>query len=265
MKLIYMDESGHTGTDKNADQPLHYLAAICIDEQKVRAVEREIQTIAFTALGAAANNTDFEFKGHSLRSGKGRYFTGLPTAKRTALVTELLDLLKRHDIRVIWAAVDKARSAAKLHPQQLCFLLVVERVEQWLRSQDVAGGPIALGLLIADEFDELEQRLIDDLNRYKTSFVDFGFKLKPIERVIDSVHFVRSFNNPLIQLADVVAYFLNRGHSTRNRLRPVWMGAAPGSAGFKVWCAEHAKPAEKADLGFLEIIGPAVVASKVFP
>ena len=265
MKLIYMDESGHTGIDKNADQPLHYLAAICIDEQKVRTVEREIQTIALTALGAAANNTDFEFKGHSLHSGKGRYFTGLPTAKRIALVTELLDLLKKHDIRVIWAAVDKARSAAKLHPQQLCFLLVVERVEQWLRSQDVAGGPIALGLLIADEFDELEQRLIDDLNRYKNSFVDFGFKLKPVERVIDSVHFVRSFNNPLIQLADMVAYFLNRGHSTRKRLMPVWRGETPSSAGFKVWCAAHAKPTEKADFGFLEIIGPAVVASKVFP
>jgi hypothetical protein len=265
VKLIYMDESGHTGTDKNADQPLHYLAAVCIDEQKVRAVEREIQTIAFTALGAVANNTDFEFKGHGLRSGKGRYFTGLPTAKRIELVAELLALLKKHDIRVIWAAVDKAKSLAKLHPQQLCFLLVVERVEQWLRKQDIAGGPLTLGLLVADEFDELEQRLIDDLNRYKDNCVDFGFKLKPVERVIDLVHFVRSFNNPLIQLADLVAYFLNRGNPTRKRLMPVWRGEPAGSANFKGWCAEHAKPAEQADLRFLEIIQPAVVASKVFP
>lgn len=265
MKLIYMDESGHTGRDENPDQPLHYLAAICIDEQKVRPVECEMQTIALTALGAVANNTDFEFKGHSLRSGKGRYFAGLPVAQRKELVSELLGLLKKHDIRVIWAAVDKARSAAKLHPQQLCFLLVVERVEQWLRAQDVAGEPPALGLLIADEFDELEQRLIDDLNRYKNSFVDFGFKLKPVERVIDSVHFVRSFNNPLIQLADVVAYFLNRGQSTKKRLISAWQGASPSSIGFKVWYEANAKPAEKADLVFLEMIGPTVVASKVFP
>lgn len=265
MKLIYMDESGHTGTDKNADQPLHYLAAVCIDEQKVRAVEREIQNIAFTALGAVAHDTDFEFKGHGLRSGKGRYFTGLPTAKRIELVTELLGLLKKHDIRVIWAAVDKAKSLAKLHPQQLCFLLVVERVEQWLRKQDIAGGPLTLGLLVADEFDELEQRLIDDLNRYKDNCVDFGFKSKPVERVIDSVHFVRSFNNPLIQLADLVAYFLNRGNSTHKRLIPLWAAVTPRRADFKGWCAEHAKSAEQADLRFLEMIQPAVVASKVFP
>ena len=265
MKLIYMDESGHTGTDKNADQPLHYLAAVCIDEQNVRAVERDMQTIALAALGAVASNTDFEFKGHGLRSGKGRYFTGLTVAKRIELVTQLLSLLEKHAIRVIWAAVDKARSSAKMHPQQLCFLLVVERVEQWLRSQDLPEQPPTLGLLVADEFDELEQRLIDDLNRYKDNFVDFGYKLRPVERVIDSVHFVRSFNNPLIQLADLVAYFLNRGHSTRKRLMSAWTSGISRSGSFKDWCAEHAKPAEQPDVRFLEIIQPAVVASKVFP
>lgn len=119
--------------------------------------------------------------------------------------------------------------------------------------------------LVADEFDGLEQRLTDDLNLYKDNVVDFGFKLRPVERVIDSVHFVRLFNNPLIQLADLAAYFLNRGHSTRKRLMSAWTSDVSRSASFKDWCAEHARPAEQTDVKFLEIIQPAIVASKVFP
>jgi hypothetical protein len=142
-----MDESGHTGRDENADQPLHYLAALCIDESKVRQAECDMQTIALGMLGAAANNTDFEFKGHSLRSGKGRYLAGMHVPQRMQLVSELLALLPKHDIRVIWVAVDKSKSAARLHPQQLCFLLVVERVEKWLRSQDGPGQALTLGFL----------------------------------------------------------------------------------------------------------------------
>ncbi len=266
MKLIYMDESGHTGRDINAQQPMHYLVALCVDEQKVLPVERAIRTLAFSHLGADASNTDFEFKGHGLRSGKGHYFEKLHVKQRQELTQALLTLLAQHDISVIWAGVDKARSMAKLHPQQLSFLLVVERVDQWLKNQDAdaSGSPPCLGLLIADEFDELEQRLIDDLERYKTQHVDFGYRMKPLERVIDSVHFVRSFNNPLIQLADVTAYFLNRGRATRAHLWGKYQ-QTDTPLDWLAWQASHARPAEKFDLQLLTIIQASVRHDKVFP
>src|SRR5262249_54124525 len=65
---------------------------------------------------------------------------------------------------------------------------------------------------------EHEQRLIDDLDIFKhKSF--FGERELDVRRIIDSIHFVESKNNRLMQCADLAAYFILKGVRIRQRLK----------------------------------------------
>jgi hypothetical protein len=64
VKLIYIDESGNTGTRADdAAQPYHLLAAVAIDDFNVRTIENDIRTLGLKHFGAISQNTDFEFHG----------------------------------------------------------------------------------------------------------------------------------------------------------------------------------------------------------
>lgn len=207
MKLIYIDEAGATGVHANPQQPIHLLAAVMLDEAQVRPVEDELRALGYKYFGAKSGNTDFEFRGYDIYHGHG-YFAGMKPDERIKLVNEILDIVDRHELSLGYVAIDKLRSKAKLHPHQLAFLFLVERIEDRLTAQN------ALGLIVADENDDIEQRLIDDLEIFKIESTRFGWRPTKIEHVVNSIHFVRSKNNRLIQLADVIAAITYRGIAT---------------------------------------------------
>lgn len=75
MILVYIDESGNTGTRTDDPmQPYHLLSAIVVEDTKIKIIENEIRTLGFKYFGAASRNTDFEFHGYEIHKGKGRYF-----------------------------------------------------------------------------------------------------------------------------------------------------------------------------------------------
>jgi len=78
MKLIYIDESGNTGTrSDDALQPYHLIAALVVDDYVVRLVEDDIRMLGLKHCGEVSRNTDFEFHGYEIHKGKGRYFSKL--------------------------------------------------------------------------------------------------------------------------------------------------------------------------------------------
>jgi hypothetical protein len=241
MKLIYIDESGNTGTrSDDPAQPYHLLAALVIDDFNVRTIENDIRTLGLKHFGAASQNTDFEFHGYEIHKGKGRYFSGLKIEKRIEIMDDLLQIIKNHELQIIYIVINKALNQAKLHPHQLAFLLLVQRIEDYLISQN------SLGLLVADENDDIEQRLIDDLERFKTVDTGFGYRSTKAEHIIDSVHFVKSNNNHLIQLADVVAYVLLRGKRVKEELLNKYNEQQP-TINWNEWINENASPRQKTE------------------
>ena len=261
MKLIYIDESGQTGTKSDPDQPLHLLSAVIVDDLHVRSIEDAVRTLGYKHFGAKSGNTDFEFHGHEIRSGKG-YFKGTKVENRVIIVHELIDILMAHDSKIGYAVVDKSRSRASQHPHQLAFLLLVERIEDHLKAAQ------SLGLLVADENDDMEQRLIDDLEVFKTESTRFGWRPTKIEHVIDSIHFVQSRNNRLMQLADVVAFFLLRGRRVRDELFARYVDEGiQSSPHFPEWIESKATISQKTDMAFFHRLTdcPPLVFSKVFP
>lgn len=205
MYLIYLDESGNTGTRKDPDQPIHMIAGLVVHESKIRAIEDAVDAVVRRHFAVISTTPDFELHGADLYSGNG-FFKGVPPSDRVAAIHEVFDVLNALEIKVIWAAVDKIKLYSSWHPHQLAFLFIVERIEDYLQKED------SLGLLVADENKEVEQRLIENLQKYKRGNTGFGWRPTPIRQIVDSIHFVQSKNNHLIQCVDLIAYFALKRH-----------------------------------------------------
>lgn len=205
MHLIYIDESGNTGTRKDPDQPIHLIAGLIVPEGDIRAIEDAVEGVMRRHFAVLSTDPDFELHGADLFSGNGA-FKGVPPIDRITAIHEVLDMLAGTGAKVIWAAVDKMRQPSSWHPHQLAFLFLVERIEDYLRPQET------LGLLIADECKEVEDRLIENLRKYKKTNTGWGWRPTPIKQIVDSIHFVQSKNNLLIQCVDIIAYFALKHH-----------------------------------------------------
>ena len=261
MKLIYIDEAGNTGSHADPDQPWHLLCAIIVDSENARSVESRILEIAESYFGARAMTREFEFHGVDIRRGT-KAFVGLKPAARIAIVNDLISALEDGGIKIGYTVVDKKKSWSVRHPYKVAFQFLLERVQDLLVAQNTHG------LIIADENQELEQDLIDDLNRYKRYDTGWGWRPTRIDRVIGAVHFVDSKNDWLMQLADVVTYFLLRGKRTEERLRTQFLEqVAPPPPNYPDWLKGTASPAEKIDIGFYERLTnlTRLQFSKIFP
>lgn len=260
MRLIYIDEAGQTGTKLDPNQPVHLLSAIVVDVRSVRKIEDAVRALGHKHFGVLSERTDFEFHGYEIQKGKG-YFRQKNIEERIQIISELIDILLLNEVRVGFVAINKLKSRASLHPHQLAFLFLVERIEDLLVSED------AMGLLIADENQEMEQRLIEDLELFKTENTKFGWRPTQINRIVDSVHFVRSKNNRLIQLADIVAYVLLRGQRVQDLLFQKFLESINENKPISYfdWLKKNASKGQLVDIELLEKINRMQAFSKSFP
>ena len=256
-----MDESGSTGATADPQQPLHLIACIIINEEKLIPIEADLRELGIHHFGREALNTDFEFHGTEIRRGKG-YFKKKTVQERITIAKSLTELVKKHDIKIGYSAVDKIKSYANQHPHRLAFLFLIERVEDFLRSINQTG------LLVADQNDEIEQRLIDDLEIYKTNNTGFGYRPTQINQIVDSIHFVQSRNNRLIQLADFVAYSLSKGINVQKKLVKNYLDYSKNPSNalqYQEWLEENAKKSDSVDIEIYESLIKGLVFSKTFP
>ncbi len=200
MYLAYMDESGNTGRRADPDQPFHLIGCLVVEDRNVRALEDKLLSIANERFPNEAQRVGFEFHGSELFGGSGD-FTGIAPAQRVAACIEIAEACSEYAAAFGWGAVDKLKSAANEHPHRIAFQFIVERLEPWLSSKD------SFGLLIADEQQEVEADLFADIIHAKRHGTFWGFRTIRITRIIDSVHFVKSHNSPIIQACDVITYF----------------------------------------------------------
>lgn len=178
--------------------------------------------------------------------------------QRIEVMGELLNIINNYELQIIYTRINKVTSKAKLHPHQLAFLLLVERIEDYLAREN------SLGLLIADENDDIEQRIIDDLERFKTVDTGFGYRPTRTEHIIDSIHFVKSNNNHLMQLADVVAYVLLRGKKVNEELRKIYFNEKV-KTDWLTWLDQKSNLSQKTELKHLKLIEKKPHIFKEFP
>lgn len=210
VEFLYIDETGSVGRAAR-NQPYLTLVAAIVPEDKVQALAAALRRVAFKHLGWIP--ADFEFHGVELWGGDG-HWAGKEPAELLAAYEDAIAVLPALEIRVAHSSIHKANlhlkydGKADSNAYLLALQFLLERIE--LRGSD------ELKVVVADETKEHELaaiKLVSDLQRQNEGVVP-GRKL---ERVIDSLHFVRSSDSPGVQIADLVAFALQRASYGRDK------------------------------------------------
>lgn len=208
MYLFFFDGSGNTGADlTHPTITINYLVGLAIHSDQARPLEDAVTATLEGRFGSACHASGFECKGSDMYRGEGPCAAMKP-ADRVALYQCMVDLLPRFGVQVIWHGIHKPALAARypkpMHPHKLAFLFFAEDVERFLRTKR------KYGLLVSDEEKSVEQQVIEDLPRYKQLGTGFGYQPIDLTRIIDNVHWVKSHNSRLLQLADNCAFLCQR-------------------------------------------------------
>lgn len=242
-----MDESGNTGTKVDPAQPVHLIGCLLVEDVAVRPFEEALDAVAAKHFQLQRQQPRFEFHGKELHDGKG-LFKGVPVETRLAAAQEIIDAAQAHATAWGYAGVDKVKSNAADHPHRIAFTLLVEGLQDWLRKQN------ALGLIIADENHEVSQQLIDDFAIFKEFATKWGYRRVPVTNIVDSVHFVQSHNNRIIQACDVITYIYLKAHRLFIAKRTAFDQSGASEEQWPAWRAQNTTASERATMNLGERI-----------
>lgn len=257
MKLIYIDEAGNTGTKADPDQPIHMIGALIVDQSKIRSIELRLNALAevcvekLSEAGQTASADQIEFHGAEIFSGK-KVFAHIKPGDRVEICSDLIEICKAEEAVFGSCSINKMKLWGG-HPHLRCFQFTLERIQDYLMAVD------DLGLLVADEHRELEEEILRDLAFSKHVSTQWGWRPTTIKNVVDTVHFVKSKHNRLVQACDVLTYFRLKGERLEDKLRHAWWASNPMKDGkldptFADYQDANTKPAEKAVLAFNKAI-----------
>lgn len=206
MHLIYLDESGNTGTNlTDPQQPVFVLGALIVPEEKWRSIETAMSKIVSEYFeGGVPEN--FEVHATDIRNGT-EHFRGTPVEKRIGLRDKLLQLANQHELRLVYRAIVKKRYASWLertfgsgiaiNPHIAAFPLVVQTLNHYLKDL----GPGHLGILINDD----NKDVVSDLER-TTKLLRSDQGTLQLDRIIEKSFFIDSSKSSLLQLADLCIF-----------------------------------------------------------
>ena len=213
MLICYLDESGNTGRRlDDPDQPIHYLAAVMVREDRVREMADRLHALADAA---PTSEPLVEYHGDQLFHGSGPW-QGVPPRQRVSEYAKALAVMSEVGAAVAHASINKPRLVGNQNPHLLALQFLMEKIERWLRRQD--DGLSQRALLVADHSHEHDQFAFDLIQGMQTSggpvgsYAGLNIALK---HIVDGVYFAHSERSWGIQLADLVAFVLNRSDRIR--------------------------------------------------
>ena len=212
MLICYLDESGNTGRRlDDPAQPLHSIAAVLLREDRIRTMTDRLDALA----AAAPTQTPLlEYRGYEMFSGAGSW-KGVHPHQRIEEYAKALSVLGEVEASVAYASINKPQFAAKgyegRNPHLYALQFLTEKIQRWVAGQT---DPLSQRvLLVADENHEQEQYAIDLIRTMQATGGPVGGWAGlaiPLDNYVDSVYFARSDQNRGIQLADLVAFIINR-------------------------------------------------------
>lgn len=245
MILFFIDESGNTGARLDHEvEKVHWMIAIAVDESCVRPLDRSLYETSCRCFGLTeASTADFELKGSDLFGGRG-FAAALSPESRIACYEHVVKAIGEHDAQILVRGINKplhARRASERgytpqHPYQLGFQYLIEQIDEWLEHLAKGGSP-QLGLVVADQQQEVDRRMVHQFEHWTRYGTSTGYRSRSIDRLIHTLHYVRSTDSRLVQLADCVAFLRNRVHK---------VGFAPARQSdqaivqlWQRWCVPH--------------------------
>ncbi len=202
VQFVYIDETGSVGKGA-ARQPYLTLAAVLVPENAVRPLSETMRGVAFDHLGWIPDN--FEFHGQEIWNGTGFWSEKQPP-DLIAAYEAVLGLLESLDLHIVHSSIDKAalharyNGTADANAYLLALQFLLEKIDVWGSQNRV---------VVADETKEFQLRaikMVADMQQWGGGEVPG----RTLTTVIDSLHFVQSNASPGVQMADLVAYVMQR-------------------------------------------------------
>lgn len=235
MLICYLDESGNTGKRlDDPDQPIHLLAAVMVREDRVREMADRLDALADAA---PTNEPLVEYHGDQLFHGSGPW-QGTPPHLRIHEYSKALSVMSEVDAGVAHASINKPLLIGDQNPHLLALQFLTEKIERLLRSQ--ADGLSRRALLVADHSHEHDQYAFDLIQRMQTGGGPIGGNRGlnvSLDHIVDGVYFAHSERSRGIQLADLVAFVLNRSERIKRSL-----GDRPSDRAIRMLRREHISP-----------------------
>ena len=209
MELIYLDDSGSTGTNMDDKaQPVFILGGVMLDDSKWHKVNESIENIK---KDFGIDNCELHIM--DIMGCKG-IFEGWGYEKKKKLVKSCLEIIKKHKIKVVFFKVfkqnyklyfeSKTSSAlqkmVKIPPYIIAYYYILLIFDEYLNKKD------DYGIVIADEQDKTTQIAKDELKVLRVIDVP-DIKIK---NIVETSFFTSSKDSNLLQLADIVAYTIKR-------------------------------------------------------
>jgi len=209
-----MDESGDTGKNlADADQPIMVLAGVALRDKSWNITQQAVSSLFSDFFGGQVP-VDFEFHSSEALSPKGGgHFAGRSFPERAQLAQDALQLLGAHKHGAFYAAIHKSSmketllgAVVEYHPKRpypVAFDANLSAINQYVKKK---LGQSARGMLFFDE-KKTHHEDVRKLMRSRRFEVAQAHRVK---WVVEFGHPLDSRGNPMIQLADLVAY-ITRG------------------------------------------------------
>ncbi len=203
--LFYVDESGER--EYTSKGRYFVLTALGVQGQHWKALNSKVLTLKRKYF----NDVDVEIKSNWLRmpgERQKRYLARyvITAADLKAFTDELYDVLLAYDVVIIAAVIDKEQMRRQYvspqSPNSLAYRLLFERIEMFLAKR----ADNDYGIVIFDKITKLEvekQGYEDLLSRQHQRYLEKGTDFLPINHIVEGLLFIPSFENNLLQLADL--------------------------------------------------------------
>ena len=224
MYMCYVDESGHCGKKYNIEQPVEVLCGVLTDTTKLFKTQREHAEIL--QILKERNIPLEELKASEAYRGR-KSWANVPHGVRDRVFELILVWAQERVCKYIVCPIDTKKffdqkeagcaiSKNLCHPYETGAMNVVLAVERLQKTKKNNKGKT---LIVFDEQKEHDKNILTLLEG-DLSFTDSytGYKPKPrakkqpqrLDQIIDVPHFSKSHLSVLIQIADWVAFIVNK-------------------------------------------------------
>ena len=237
MYLVYLGESGSTGTSFNdPNQPHHVYGGLMIHEDQWNETNAEFSQLCqrYFEHGRGEAGAPKELRATEMVHGKG-CFSSWAKDRRLQLVDDLLGIVTRRSTPMIVTYVDKQEFLSARQdesdgphrwrgPWEPAFsrfvfsldLLMDELNMEAMSPEDLArGAPVKVrerAVIIADEANCTDPHFMQEFLKTEIDI--------PTGAVLESIHFSRAEESHFAQLADICTYFVRRHLQQPSRPNP---------------------------------------------
>lgn len=214
MFICYADESGHTGSKADANQPVLAMAGVLVNTYNMHRTQEELQGLV--DLVETSGRAVQELKGQQLYRGEGPW-KSMNGTDRHGLYEAILKWFAGRNHKIALSVLNNSKATQLIReeyawlkaPYAAAGLHLALQVQRLNQAKPKNKGKT---LLVYDQLTEHEASL-SELIAYPREETDgyYGYgKGSRLSEIIDTAYFVRSHHASFVQLADLIAFVARR-------------------------------------------------------